>query len=169
MHIYSRFRIHLHLLALQNPFSSCCASSRLISFNSMTLPFQRLSCSVPSFSLHALPANGHSALFTSILYSLRWRLDCYPCGIALVIACNNYLDAHLLSPQNCFSSYNASSCLINFNSVILPFPRLQLFGLSFLCRPCLQMIILHWLRRSFIRCVDDLTITLQYHPCNSIV
>ena len=47
-----------HLLALQNSFNSYNASSCLNFFSSMTLPFSRLSCSVPSFSLHALPANG---------------------------------------------------------------------------------------------------------------
>ena len=60
------------LSSISCPARSFNASSCLIIFNSMTLLFSRLSCSVPSFSLRALPANYHHELFTSIKYLLRW-------------------------------------------------------------------------------------------------
>ena len=50
----------------------------------------------------------------------------------------------------------------------LPFSRLSCSVLLFVCMPCPQLIILYCWRRSYIRCVDDLTITLQSRSCNSL-
>ena len=72
--------------------------------------------------------------------------------------------------QNSFSClakpFNTSSCLINFNSMALPFPRHSFSVLLFLYLPCPQTIILYCLRQSNMGCVDGLTITLKYRPCN---
>ena len=90
------------------PERSSSASSCLTISNFMTLLFSRLSCSVLSFSLHALPANYHPALFTSIKYSF------------------------VESPFSCPTrSFSASSCLIIFNSMTLLFSRLSCSFLSF--------------------------------------
>ena len=70
----------------------------------------------PSFSLHLLPVND-KALFKRAAQSFRrFRIPLAP------------------------SSYNASSCLIIFNSKTWPFPRLSCSVLLFLCMRCPQMI-----------------------------
>ena len=94
-----------------------------------------------------------------------------PCSIALVGANNNYLDSHLLVLQNSFSSYSASSFLINFNSMTFPFTILRCSVHLLLCIPCPEKGVC--LERSLkldpalftridIRCVDDIAITLQW-------
>ena len=133
----------------------------------MILPFPRLSCSVLLFLCMHCPQ-------MIILHCLRRSYSHCVEGLAINLqyrhckACYNYLDAHSLALQNSFSSYNALSCLINFNSMNLPFPRLSCPVPFFLCMHCPQMVILYCLRRSNIRCVDDLTITFQSRHCNSL-
>ena len=104
-----------------------------------------------------------------------------PYSIALDLACNNYLDSHLLAFENFFSFYNASSCLINFNFMTLPISILSSCSVHhFLCVPCPKMIrgfVSALLDRSgaseflalitsiyCIRCVDDLSITFSLSP-----
>ena len=100
-----------HLLALQNSFSfSYKALSCLINFNSMTLPFPN-SVFRSFFFFACLVCKWSSCIVYVDLIFVALTTWPYPCSFALVIACNQYLDAHLHALQNSFSSsYNASSC-----------------------------------------------------------
>ena len=133
----------------------------------MTLPFPRLSCSVLLFLRIPCPQ-------MIILYCLRrsnirciddltMALQYRPCSCRLGFSVHRFLC--MPCPQmiiNSLSSYNSSSCLIIFDSMTLPFPRLSFLSFFFfacLCRP--RMAILNWLSRYNIYGVDDLAITLQ--------
>ena len=137
LHIFTCSNMFLHVLTCSYIFWAILTCSYMFwhvsilhRSNSMTMPFPvLLSRCMPCLQMIILYCLRRSYIrcVDDLTISLHYRLSCN--------TCNNYLDSHLMALQNFFSSYNASSCLISFTSMTLPFSRLSCSVHLLLCLP----------------------------------